>query len=69
MHSNHVDLAIGPEYAQKQVDLVNAGYQSRIRAIMSIYGVTRDEAEKIGSEIEVEQAKALSDFQSSAFLD
>lgn len=56
MYSNRVDLVINPEYAQKQVDLVNSGYQSKTRAIMALYDVTRDEAEEILKEINQERS-------------
>lgn len=40
-----------------QADLVQRGLQSRVRAIMSIYGVNREEAETILDEIQNEYSE------------
>lgn len=63
MKDNFVSLAVNPEVAQKHVDLVNLGFQSRVRAIMAIYKTSREIAEQILSEIDQEQ----SDYSSGGF--
>lgn len=70
MKDSFVSLGVNPEVAQKHVDLVNQGFQSRVRAIMAIYKTNRETAEQILVEIDEEQSGYSSDgFDVSALND
>lgn len=56
-----VHLYVSPEIAQKHIDLVKAGLQTKVRAIMAIYGTTREIAEQIELEINQEETDDSSD--------
>lgn len=56
MKDNFVQLCVAPEVAQKHVELVNAGLQTKVRAIMAIYDCPREIAEQILFEINQEQS-------------
>ena len=50
-------IVISPNGVKVHADLVQRGLQSRVRAIMSIYGVNREEAEMILDEIQNEYSE------------
>lgn len=52
--SDSINLKLTAKELQFQVDLVQRGLQSRVRAVMAIYGVDREEAERIMNEIYLE---------------
>lgn len=58
---NFVHLRVNTEVAQKHIDLVKAGLQTKVRAIMAIYDTTREIAEQIEREINQEKYGSSSD--------
>lgn len=54
--NDKVSLSIGIPSVDQQVELVQHGLQSKVRAIMAIYGIDRAEAEKVIEEIMDENA-------------
>lgn len=56
-YSDNVSLNGTVAGIKAHADLVQRGLQSRTRAIMALYGVTRAEAEKIMTEIQEEAVK------------
>lgn len=62
MKNDHfTKIAVSPEMAQKHVDLVHLGFQSKVRAIMAIYQTNRETAEEILEEIDKERSEVSHD--------
>lgn len=53
-YNDNVSLTGTVAGVKAQADLVQRGLQSRVRAIMALYGVNRTEAEKVLAEIHEE---------------
>lgn len=53
-YNDKVSLAGSATFVKTQSDLVQRGLQSRIRAIMALYAIEREEAEKVMTEIQDE---------------
>lgn len=49
--NDQVSVVLGMNATKIQADLVQRGLQSRVRGIMAIYGIEREEAEKVLFEI------------------
>ena len=54
--NDKANIGIGVTAVEKQIELVQNGLQSKVRAIMSIYNIDRAEAEKVMNEILDENA-------------
>lgn len=57
MTEENIKVVLTTPITKIQADLVQRGLQSRVRAIMAIYGIEREEAEKVLSEIDLEIRK------------
>lgn len=57
VYDDKTAIVISPTGVKVHADLVQRGLQSRVRAIMSIYGVNREEAETILDEIQNEYSE------------
>lgn len=56
-NNDQVRVVLGTSATKLQADLVQRGLQSRVRAIMAIHGIEREEAEKVLLEIYKENGK------------